>query len=51
MIANSNPIVKLSIQSKNGIMKHVRESVKVIVHAKKIIVGILGHVFLRMASI
>ena len=32
------------IQIKNGIMKHVNASVKIIVSAKKITVGILAHV-------
>ena len=49
MIANA--IVQLAFQIKNGIMKHVHVSVKVIVHARKIIVGILAHVFLKMVSI
>ena len=39
------------IQIKNGIMKHVNASVKIIVSAKKITVGILGHVFVRIGSI
>ena len=51
MIANANSIVQLAFQIKNGIMKHVHVSVKVIVHARKIIVGILAHVFLKMVSI
>ena len=51
MIANANSIVQLAFQIKNGIMKHVHVSVKVIVHARKIIVGILAHVFLKIVSI
>ena len=51
MIANANSIVQLAFQIKNGIMKHVHVSVKVTVHARKIIVGILGHVFLKIVSI
>ena len=39
------------IQIKNGIMKHVNVSVKIIVQEKQIIVGILAHVFVRMISI
>ena len=39
------------IQIKNGIMKHVNASVKIIVSAKKITVGILAHVFVRIGSI
>ena len=51
MIANANSTVQLAFQIKNGIMKHVHVSVKVIVHARKIIVGILAHVFLKIVSI
>ena len=51
MIANANLIVQFTIQIKNGIMKHIIASAKFIVHAKKIIVGILAHVFLRMVII
>ena len=36
---------------KNGMMKHINVSVKIIVRAKKIIVGILVHVFVRTVSI
>ena len=39
------------IQIKNGIMKHVNASVKIIVSAKKITVGILANVFVRIGSI
>ena len=46
-----NPIVQHVIQIKNGMMKYVNVSVKVVAHAKKIIVGILTHVFVRMISI
>ena len=40
-----------TFQIKNGRMKHVNVSVKIIVDAKKIIVEILAHVFVRMVSI
>ena len=50
-ILNSNPIVQHVIQIKNGIIKYVNVNVKNIVRAKKIIVGILAHVFLRKVSI
>ena len=36
---------------KNGIIKHVNAIVKIIISAKNIIVGILAHVFVRIASI
>ena len=39
------------IQIKNGIMKHVNVSVKIIVRAKKTKVGIIVHGFVRMVSI
>ena len=51
VIANANLIVQLAIQIKNGIVKHVNVSVKIIVHVKNITVGILVHVFVRMISI
>ena len=40
-----------TIQLKNGIIKHVNVSVKIIVHANKVIAGILAHVFDKMAII
>ena len=46
LVVNANSIKQLAIQTKNGILKHVNMSVKIIVHAKEIIVGTL-----RMASI
>ena len=39
------------IQIKNRIIKHVNASVKIIVSAKKITVGILANVFVRIGSI
>ena len=45
---NENSIVQLAIQFKNGITKLVNVNVRV---AKRIIVGILAHVFVRKASI
>ena len=50
-LCDSNSIVQYVIQIDNGIIKHVNLSVKIIVHAKKIIVGFLEHVFVRIASI
>ena len=35
----------------NGIIKHVNVDVKIIESAKKIVVEILAHVFVRIASI
>ena len=48
---NGNSIVQHVIQIKNGIMKHVNVNVKIIISVKKIIVGILAHVFVRTANI
>ena len=51
LIANANSIVQLAIQIKNGIAKLVNANVKIIVHTNKIIVRILAHVFVIIASI
>ena len=48
MIVNANSIVQYVIQIKNGILKYVNVNVKIIVCSKKIIVGILAYVFVRM---
>ena len=49
---NANSIVQYAIQIKNGIIKNVNANVKIIIHAKKkIIVGIIAHVFVRIVSI
>ena len=50
MIVNINSIVQHVIQIKNGIIKYVNMSVKIVVHVKKIKVGNLAHVFVRIAS-
>ena len=39
------------IQIKNRTIKHVNVNVKIIVSEKKIVIGILAHVFMRMESI
>ena len=41
----------MQFKTKNGIMKHLNMNVKIIVSAKKIIVGILAHLFVRIVSI
>ena len=51
MIVNANSIVQHVIQIKNGIIKHLNVNVKIIMSAKKIIVGILANVFVRIVSI
>ena len=51
VILNANSIVQHVIQIKNDVRKHVNVNVKIIISAKKIIVGILVHVFVRIASI
>ena len=44
-------VVQHVIQIKNEIIKHVIVNVKIIVNAKKVIIGILSHVFVRIVSI
>ena len=39
------------IKIKNRIIKHVNVNIRMIEHAKKIIVGILTHVFVRIALV
>ena len=51
VIVNVNSTENLAIQIKNGITKLVDVNVKTIVHAKKIVVRILAHVFVRKVSI
>ena len=51
MIVNANSIVQHVIQIKNGIMKHVNVNINIIISAENIIVGILAHVFVRIANI
>ena len=48
MIVTANSIAPHVIQIKNGITIHVKVSVKSINFAKKIIVGILAQVFVRI---
>ena len=50
MIVNANSIVQYVIQIKNGIIKHVNVNVKIIVSAKKFIVGIASRAFVRIVS-
>ena len=50
VILNANSTIQHAIQIKNGIMKRVNVKVKIIVSAKKISVGILARVFVRIAS-
>ena len=45
VIVNANSIVQLAIQIKNEIMINANASVKAIVQAKKVIVGILAYAF------
>ena len=45
MIINENSIVHHVIQYKNGIIKHVNVNVQIIISVKKVIVGVLAHVF------
>ena len=51
MIANANSILQHVIQIKIKIMVHVNASVTSISHVKKVIVGILGHLFVWIVGI
>ena len=51
MIVNANSVVQHVYQIKNEIMIHANANVKSIARAKKSIVGIPAHVFVRMVSI
>ena len=51
MIVNENLIVQHETQIKNRIMINVNVSVKSIEHAKKILVAILEHVFVRIVGV
>ena len=51
VMVKANSIVQHVIQIKNGIIKHVNMNVKISASAKKIIVGMLTHVFVRIANI
>ena len=51
MIINTNSIVQHVIQIKNRKIKHGNVNVKIIASEKKIVIGILAHVFMRMESI
>ena len=52
VIVNANSIVQIAIQIKNGTKKTklANVDVKIIIRAKKIIIGILAHVFMRKES-
>ena len=50
MIVNAYSIVQHVIQIKNGVIKHVNVNSIIIVHAKKVIIAIAAHVFVRIAS-
>ena len=51
MIVNANLIVQHVIQIKNVILRHINASVKIIISAKKIVVGILANVFVKMTHL
>ena len=51
VIVNANSIIQRVIQYKNGIIKHVTVNLKIIKSVKKIVAGILAHVFMRIESI
>ena len=51
VIVNANSIVQHLIQIKNGITKHVNVNIKLIISSKKIIVGTLAYVIVRIANV
>ena len=52
IVVNANSIVvQYAIQIKNRIIKHANVSVNIIIYAKRIIVEILAHVFVRIVII
>ena len=51
VIPNANSVVQLANHIKTKITKHANVSVRIIVHAEKIIAGILAHALVRMISI
>ena len=51
MTVNANLITHYGTQIKNGIIKLGNVNVKIIISVKKIIVGILAHIFVRIVSI
>ena len=51
VIVNANSITQHVIQIKNVIIKYLNVNVKIILSVKNIIVGILAHVFVRIANI
>ena len=50
VLVNANSIVQHIIQIKNGIIKHANVNVKIIITTKRVIVGILALLFLRLVS-
>ena len=50
VIVNANSMVQHVIKIRNGTIKHVKVNVKIILSRKKIIAGILAHVFVRIVS-
>ena len=51
VILNGNSIVQHIIQITNGILINVNVSLKSVISAKKIMAGILAHVFVTIVSI
>ena len=51
VIVNLNSLVQNVIQTKNGIINYVTVDVNFNPNAKKIVIGILAHVFVKVASI
>ena len=51
MTVNANSIVQHVFKMKNGVIINVSASVTSIIRAKRIIVGILAHMFVRIVGI
>ena len=51
VVVYASSVLQHVIKNKDGIMKHANLNVKIIVSAKKIRVGILAHIFVRIVYI
>ena len=51
MVGYTSSILEHVIKNKDGVMKYANLNVKIIASAKKIRVGILAHVFVRIVHI
>ena len=51
MTVNAHSIIQHIRQKKNGIIEHINVNAKIFLSVKKIIVGILANVFVRIGNI